>query len=114
MNDVDICPHCKSSQRGAPIPAEHFIHKPECPLPEGDESAFLERCFCLPYGDKPEEKRFFTRTILVQIPGVYDGGLFYQCPDCGGCWHRWPKGSELRAKAERFLRKTDTVEGEPA
>lgn len=108
MSYVDICPHCKSSQRGAPIPAEHFVHLPDCPLPEGDKF-FPGRCFCLPYGDKPEGERFFYRTIMMEVVDVYDGGLFYECPDCGGRWHRWPEGSRLRVLAEQFVRKTDMV-----
>lgn len=29
------------------------------------------------------------RAIGVEIRGVYDGVLFWGCPDCGGSWHRW-------------------------
>jgi uncharacterized protein with PIN domain len=43
------------------------------------------------------------RTILVEIRGVYDGGLFWMCPDCEGRWHRWPVGHYLRARAERYI-----------
>lgn len=37
-----------------------------------------------------------TRTIGVQIWGVYDGVLFWRCPDCGGSWHRWTPADWLR------------------
>lgn len=44
----------------------------------------------------------FRREILVEIWGVYDGGLFYRCPDCEGTWHRWPEGDWRREKAASF------------
>jgi len=43
------------------------------------------------------------RMVSVEIRGVYDGGLFWMCPDCEGRWHRWPKGHYLRAKAHRYV-----------
>lgn len=47
----------------------------------------------------------FRHTIGVQIPGVYDGVLFHECPACGGRWHRWPKGHDLRPVAEPYVQK---------
>lgn len=48
----------------------------------------------------------YTRAISVEVRGVYDGGLFYQCPECDECWHRWtdedPFSNAMRAKAEAF------------
>lgn len=44
-----------------------------------------------------------VRTIGVEIRGVYDGVLFWQCPDCGTRWHRWPIGSRLRERANRYV-----------
>jgi hypothetical protein len=46
----------------------------------------------------------YSHAILMEIQGVYDGGLFYQCPKCEGRWHRWPEGSRLRARAEYYVR----------
>jgi hypothetical protein len=40
---------------------------------------------------------------MVEIRGVYDGGLFYQCPDCGGRWHRWEPGSYQYAQAVPYV-----------
>lgn len=96
------CPLCKSDLRGDPIPAHHFEHQPErCE----EAKKKYGRCFCLPYGDKNPEDRFWGRQILVEIPGVYDGGLFYACPDCGDYFHRWPEGHRLRESAEDEMDK---------
>jgi Zn-finger nucleic acid-binding protein len=43
--------------------------------------------------------------IGIEIRGVYDGTLFYQCPSCGGRWHRFPEGDRLRARAEPFVNR---------
>lgn len=45
----------------------------------------------------------YRRTVMVEIRGVYDGGLFYECPDCRGRWHRWPKGHWLRLGAVPYV-----------
>jgi len=45
----------------------------------------------------------YTRAIMVEVPRVYDGGLYYQCPDCGGRWHRWPEDHRLRAVAAPYV-----------
>lgn len=43
-------------------------------------------------------------TYLGHIePRVYDGVLYWSCPQCGGKWHRWPVGDRLRARAARFV-----------
>ena len=50
------------------------------------------------------------RSILVEIQGVYDGGLYFKCPDCGVCWHRWPEGHPLYVRAvKHFERNGITV-----
>lgn len=54
------------------------------------------------------------RTIGVEIWGVYDGVLFWRCPDCGGSWHRWSPDSWLRLykAAEKYVgapAKTDAA-----
>lgn len=78
------CPACGADQRSGPIPEKHFapeLH--DIDRRHHDESmAKYGRCFCLPYGDKPPEERFFLRSI-----GIYDGDLDrtveMRCPDCG-------------------------------
>lgn len=46
-----------------------------------------------------------SRTIGVEIWGVYDGVLFWRCPDCGGSWHRWSPDDwpRLYKAAEKYV-----------
>jgi hypothetical protein len=81
----EVCPHCGSDQRGPEIPREYRR--------EGSYGPYEE-------SDPPQ---YFHRTIAVEIRGVYDGGLFYQCPDCGKAWHRWGMGSDLHRKATFYI-----------
>lgn len=39
----------------------------------------------------------------VEIRGLYDGGLFFECFDCRHRWHRFPEGHRLRAKAQPYV-----------
>lgn len=41
--------------------------------------------------------------ILVEILGVYDGGLYWKCKHCGTCWHRFPVGHYIRERADKWL-----------
>lgn len=45
----------------------------------------------------------YFRVFGVEVPGVYDGALFWQCPDCAGRWHRFPEGHSLRERAEGYV-----------
>jgi hypothetical protein len=46
----------------------------------------------------------YSKATLVEIRGVYDGGLFYADMDgCGFAWHRWPEDHYLRERAETYL-----------
>lgn len=86
MSNLANCPWCDSDQRDKPIPEEY--------LKKGYYGEWSE-------GDPP---RYYWRTIMMEHPEVYDGGLYYQCPDCGERWHRWSERSpDLRARAERFV-----------
>lgn len=53
------------------------------------------------------EGRTYSKATLVEIRGVYDGGLFYahtrQSGGCGFAWHRWPEDSHLFARADLYL-----------
>lgn len=80
MTAPEDCPHCGVSLLGDRIdPAKVYTSEE----------------YALPWDQRPVNKFYapgsthFKRTIAVEIPGVYDGALFYQCPDCGGRWHRW-------------------------
>ena len=44
-------------------------------------------------------------TIGVEVPGVFDGVLYWQCPSCDGAIHRFPAEHPLRARAEGWMAK---------
>lgn len=78
MTELSNCPHCGVSLLGEEIP-------------EADRDTY--------YGGRTH----FRRAIGVEVFSVYDGLLFWKCPDCGGSWHRWPEGHPLRAKAAPYV-----------
>lgn len=89
------CPHCNSDLRGKEIPLE-----------------YLDKGY---YGDWTEEDgylgevpRYYGREIVVEVRGVYDGGLYYLCPDCGKAWHRW-ENDYMRAKAQPYIDRVNGV-----
>lgn len=51
------------------------------------------------YGDKTH----YLRVIGHEVPEVYDGTLFWSCPDCGHTWHRFGPGDRLYAKAVPYV-----------
>ena len=70
------CSHCNANLQGDPIPEE-------------DRKWF-------------GGVTHFGRQIGVEVSEVYDGILYYQCPDCGHKWHRFAAGS-LHEKAKRYV-----------
>ncbi|TDB99605.1 hypothetical protein E1091_06565 [Micromonospora fluostatini] len=88
------CPHCGADLRGEPIPQEYLDRE------RADFEAMGQ-----PAPAREGDNLHFRRSILVEIPGVYDGGLFYQCPDCGGRWHRWPEGDRLYELAKSYVER---------
>lgn len=76
-HECETCPGCGSSMQAEPIPEEHRHN----------------------YGGKTH----FSRVIGVEIPGVYDGVLYWLCPACSHRWHRFPVGHALRVQAERYV-----------
>ena len=54
-----------------------------------------------PIPDYPGE--FYSRGIGVEIQGVYDGTLYFMCPDCGGRWHRFDEDHFLRQRAAPYV-----------
>jgi len=80
---AELCPLCGADLKGAPIPQE-----------------YIDKGY---YG----EKTHYSRSIMVEIRGVYDGGLYFVCPDCGGKYHRWPEGDWRHDKAKEYVDATD-------
>lgn len=52
----------------------------------------------------PGSGQYYSEVIGVQVRGVYDGELFFQCPGCHGRWHRFEPGHWLYDKAEPYVR----------
>jgi hypothetical protein len=77
---TDICPACDAFMRGNPIPEEH--RRSHYPV-----------------------YTHYSRLIGVEVRGVYDGILYWRCPDCGHCWNRWPTDHPRHAVAEREIAK---------
>jgi hypothetical protein len=49
------------------------------------------------------EHSSYSRVIGVEHPEIFDGVLYYRCPDCRARWHRFPRGHKLRAAAEKYV-----------
>lgn len=86
---TEVCPHCTVSLQGKPIPES-------------------QREF---YGDATH----YSRTVGVEIRGVYDGILLWQCPDCHGRWPRWTKADSPRlfSAAARYINGNGYRNGKP-
>lgn len=68
--------------------------------------SFSETCsYC---GATLREERghvIYSRMIGVKIPEIYDGVLFWQCPDCGKAWHRWGQHWQRYGAAQPYIDK---------
>lgn len=58
----------------------------------------------------------YSKATLVEIRGVYDGGLFYaDLEGCGRAWHRWSEdstyGRQMRVKAQPYLDQWNEAHG---
>lgn len=42
-------------------------------------------------------------SIGVEVRGVYDGVLYWQCDYCGHAWQRWPDGSRQHEQAKKYI-----------
>ena len=52
----------------------------------------------------PEDgPRYYSRLVGVEVSGVYDGVLYWQCPDCGAAWHRFPAIDWLHGTARPYI-----------
>lgn len=80
MNHPDVCPHCKADLTGEPIPQEY-----------------------LDAGYYAAGSTHYSRKIGVEVSGLYDGILFWQCPDCKGRWHRFGPDHVLHQRAAAFI-----------
>ena len=83
MPKLDACPYCGFGLNGDLI-ADKL----------GEKVAI--EC----YGGKDQRWR---NEIGVEVSEVYDGTLYYQCPQCSGTWHRWSPESGFQEKAEQYI-----------
>lgn len=60
------------------------------------------RASIIPDTNPPE---YYSRIIGVEIRGVYDGTLFWECPFCESRFHRFRQGTDLWRKAEPYVKK---------
>lgn len=83
------CPHCAADLRGEKIPEEtlKFYNPPDWDVEADGQYPYL----------------YFGRTIGVVVDTVYDGVLYYQCPDCRGAWNRWTKDDRRWAAALKHM-----------
>lgn len=83
---LDNCPDCDASLIGDPIPDK-----------------YIARGW---YGDSTH----WRREVMVEIRGVYDGGLYFVCPDCGFAWPRFAGRTPLAAASAYYAAKANTPE----
>ena len=74
--------------------------EPRCGLPAEEESRHCPHCKANLDGEPiPRDKRkyygkstHFGRETGIEVSGVYDGVLYWVCPDCNGEWLRFAEG----------------------
>lgn len=87
----DACPECKESLQGKRIP-----------------QAYIDEGFYSP------DAKYYRREIGVEIWGVYDGVLFWQCPDCGFAWARYFGAAvNLNRMSEQYAREHNEARRDP-
>lgn len=55
------------------------------------------------YLDRYGGKTHYSRKIGMEIRGVYDGVLYWICPDCGIAWQRWPEHYYIYDIAQPYI-----------
>lgn len=61
----------------------------------------------IPGSDPPE---YYSRIVGIELPDVYDGVLFWECPFCDARFHRFRSGTDLWRMAEPYVRKLPSAE----
>jgi len=83
VSDKDTCPVNGCNLQGKPIPAP-----------------------CIERGLYSPDTTHYSRMIGVEVPGVYDGVLYWECPDCGARWHRFTAdgwGADFHKAAQPYV-----------
>jgi rubredoxin len=87
-----ICPNCDSNWDNGAI-FDHFRENNRYEDITDDEVREMVKKY---YGD---EKAHFSKLIGIEDPTIYDGCLYWQCPDCNVKIPRWSEKSPLFGKA---------------
>lgn len=48
--------------------------------------------------------QYYSHLIGVEIPWIYDGTLYYECPFCNWRFHRFARDHELWRRADSYVR----------
>lgn len=56
----------------------------------------------IPDSDPPQ---YYSHLEGIEIPGIYDGVLFWQCPYCDGRFHQFREGTDLWREAHPYVRR---------
>lgn len=51
--------------------------------------------------------RYYSHLIHVELPYIFDGTLFYECPNCETRYHRFAPESNLYQRADWYVRKLE-------
>lgn len=101
------CPHCEANLR---TPVYSTVDSRGYVSRGWDADGAIITTAGVHVHDEDGSPRYGTNMISVEVPGVYDGHLFWMCPVCDGTWHNWPKGHRLRAAAEERMSMMRTLE----
>lgn len=95
--------HPATASELGPAAEEHGFAKVEfCPHCGHDLTAYDE-------SGKPKmvpetfPPHFYSTKIGMEIPGVYDGILFWVCPVCNGRWHRFSENDDRYEAADEYV-----------
>lgn len=68
-----------------------------------ERSAVSETCpHCGVRLDYEVDGQTYSRVVGVEVSPIYDGVLFWRCPECGGYWHRFPAEDFRRDSANQY------------
>lgn len=108
---MENCPHCDTCLRTGPILSRvdsklGFAVRGwsvDGPIPYYGPDGELITEDGLPCFNNLGEPLHSWNTIGVSVRFVYDGTLFWECPACGGRWHRFEPGHRLYDKAIPYV-----------
>lgn len=56
------------------------------------------------------ERREYSHLLGIEISAIYDGILYWQCPNCNHRTNRWPEGHFLHDRAEHWIAQANLRE----